>query len=365
MAKIEIPLSWTRRGLVLPRPDSGIGSHVMGDPCIVWDDTIPGWRMVLFAAPPGHGQAICRTADDVGPGCWEFIGPLVFTNPGDLLGGGTHKPFVVMEASWPNRAARIDGRYCLVTVSSVSGHKLVQQAWAEHLAGPWTAEPRPLIDLGDEASFDAKHVDAVSGYYFPERGELLYFYMGYPQQPQARAISPFGSAQGVAVQQVGQKQARKLGVILQPCQERGHWASGWVGGLQLLPGRRHRWVGIINASPTAPDPSDRADSREEPPPSLGGFAVCDEQFPVSGWCWQPQPIEWTNVIPADAIATGEGVNFWRQHILVLPGDRLALFYNSGPYGREQMYLKVAPSAWRIRTGEVSDGIRVCAGWDFA
>ena len=41
----------------------------------------------------------------------------------------------------------------------------------------------------------------------------------------------------------------------------------------------------------------------------------------------------------EAIANGEGVNLWRQHLLVLPDGRVGLFYNSGPYGKEQLYAK--------------------------
>jgi hypothetical protein len=50
-----IPDSWTRRGLVLERqrPDQGVS----GDPCIVWDEAIRGWRMVLFCDPWGHAQS--------------------------------------------------------------------------------------------------------------------------------------------------------------------------------------------------------------------------------------------------------------------------------------------------------------------
>jgi hypothetical protein len=297
--------------------------------------------MFLFADPPGHAQATCVSQEDVGPGQWALEGPLVFTNPDALLGGHTHKPYVVMDPYRPNHAAAPDGRYCLVTVTWVDGHKLVQQAWADRLAGPWTLEPGALIPLGEDAEFDSKHVDAVSGYYFADRQEILYFYMGYPARPQARAASPYGSAQGIATQRLGETQATKQGVILPPSQEPGHWASGWVGGLQLLPGKHHRWIGLVNASPTAPDPSDPARSREEPPPSLGGFAVCDEEWPGTGWQWYPQPIEWIEDIPSEAVAAGEGVNLWRHHILTLPDRRLALFYNSGSYGAEQLYMKMA------------------------
>src|ERR1035441_9416184 len=51
-----IPRGWTRRGVVLERQRTDKG--VSGDPCIVWDEAIQGWRMVLFYDPPGHAQAI-------------------------------------------------------------------------------------------------------------------------------------------------------------------------------------------------------------------------------------------------------------------------------------------------------------------
>jgi hypothetical protein len=339
--KYDIPGSWRRAGLVLQRGFEGPGSSVIGDPCIVRDDDIDGWRMFLFFDPPGCGQAVCPQGLDAGPGHWKMEGPLGFTNPEKLSGGYTHKPYVVMDAHHPNRAARIDGRYCLLTVSWDAGHKVVQRSWAGKLSGPWTVQPEPLIHRGEGSDFDAKHADAVTGFYFPERGEILYFYMGYPAHPQSRAVSPLGSAQGGAVQRADGNQIRKLGEILPPCQTPGHWASGWVGGLQILPGKTHRWIAVINASPTAPRREATEVFREEPPPSLGGFAFCDEDWPVRGWKWMPHPIEWIINIPPQAAALGEGVNLWRQHVLGLPGGGMALFYNSGFYGKEQLFMKVA------------------------
>jgi hypothetical protein len=337
--KYEIPPLWRRCGLIIQRSMSGPGSDVVGDPCIVRDDEISGWRMFLFFDPPGCGHAICPQGLDAGPGHWKMEGPLTFTNPQELR-GSTHKPYVVMDAHRPNHAAKINGFYLLLTVSWRNGHKVVQQSSAEKLAGPWTVQPEPIIARGAAGDFDAKHVDAVTGFYFPERGEILYFYMGYPEQPQQRRISPLGSAQGVASQRIGEAMARKLGEMLPPYQTPGHWASGWVGGLQILPGKSHRWIAIINASPTAPQHGTTEVFREEPPPSLGGFAFCDEEWPVRGWRWCPQPIEWIKDIPAQAIALGEGTNLWRQHILALPDGRLALYYNSGFYGQEQLYMKI-------------------------
>lgn len=92
----------------------------------------------------------------------------------------THKPFIVMDAHHPNRAARINGFYKLVTVSRRGGQKIIPCAHAEHLGGPWIVEKGIRIDTGTGTDFDARHTDAVSGFYFPERDETLYFYMGDP-----------------------------------------------------------------------------------------------------------------------------------------------------------------------------------------
>jgi len=93
--------------------------------------------------------------------------------------------------------------------------------------------------------------------------------------------------------------------------------------------------------PSAPRADDTDISREEPPPSLGGFAVCDEEFPVSGWRWTDSPIERTGDVPTQAQAGGEIVNFWSHHALVLEDVRIALFYNAGDYFHEKLFLKTA------------------------
>ncbi len=100
-------------------------------------------------------------------------------------------------------------------------------------------------------------------------------------------------------------------------------------------------MAVLNASPTAPDPGNKEVWTEEPPPSLGGFAWCDDPWPVNGWHFAPEPIEWVKDIPKTALDAGEGYNLWRQFIHVLPDGRAELFYNSGYYGREQLYLKVS------------------------
>jgi len=52
-------------------------------------------------------------------------------------------------------------------VSFHDGHKQVQRGWSEKLAGPWTFEPDAIIPVGAADDFDAKHTDAVTGYYLP------------------------------------------------------------------------------------------------------------------------------------------------------------------------------------------------------
>lgn len=330
---------WSRDGLVLARSGSGDGSHVVGDPCVVWDPDAEAWRMFLFFAPPGHGSTLASAADPQA-GDWGPIEVLRFTNP-EALPGGTHKPWVVMDAQRPNRAALVDGKYWLLTVSFTAGarEKRVQRAWAESLAGPWTLEEGDLIARGDAGEFDENHVDAVTGYWFEDAQCFVYYYMGYPSRPRPHMRSPLGSAVGLAIQEHGAPVATKIGPMLNPADVEGHWAAGWLGGFQIFPGTAHRWVAVLNASPTPPDGLSTLTS-EEPAPSLGGFAYCDETFPVSGWRFAPQPIEWMSDLPEAATTAGEGTNHWRQHILVV-GERARLYYNSGFYGEEQLYSKSA------------------------
>jgi len=334
--KLEIPITWVRKGLVIPRLVQNTGYGVMGDPCVVWDPEISAWRMFLFNDPPGHGQAVCTGMANGVPERWSAVEPLRFEGPG----GSTHKPYIVQEALRPNQAACIQGEYWMASVMIDHGRKYIQRARAPRLAGPWTWDPEPIIPAGGPGDFDEKHTDAVSGFYFPERDEVLYFYMGYPLKPQNRAISPYGSAQCLATQRPGERKAAKLGMFLPPVQKSGHWASGYLGGFQILPGKQHRWIALLNASPTPPNPDDSSVAREEPAPSLGGWAYCDEQWPAKNWQLLPQPMEWIEDIPPEAAANGESTNLWRHHAWVLRDGRIAVLYNSGFYGQEQLYMKL-------------------------
>ena len=141
--------NWTRDGVVLARNAEGPGSEVVGDPCIVWDPEINGWRMILFFSPPGHASSV--SFDPTGaPGTWSAPEPLTFTNPELFPAGyGTHKPFIIMDAHRPNRAAYVDGRYWLLLVnvrnggslhsdreSVMAAGKYIHRAYAAPLAGP-------------------------------------------------------------------------------------------------------------------------------------------------------------------------------------------------------------------------------------
>jgi hypothetical protein len=335
--QIDIPVNWKREGLIIPRSSQGDGSDVVGDPCIVWDEEIGAWRMFLFWHPPGHGQATSLPTDGILPRAWSPVQPLTFLGPPMY----THKVYVVQYAHRPGHAARIDGYFWLVSVAVQDGHKFIWGARSPHLSGPWTWDEKPLIPVGEPGSFDEKHTDAVTGIFFPERGEVLYYYMGYPAGAQKRALSPYGSGVGAAVQSIHSASARKLGEILSPESEAGHWASGWLGGFQVLPGKSHRWVALLNASPTAPRLGDVSLTSEEPEPSLGGWAYCDEEYPIKNWRFALRPIEWIKEIPPDALANGERTNLWRHYALALQGSRIAIFYNSGYYGQEQLYAKVS------------------------
>jgi len=311
----------------------------MGDPCVVWDPEIGVWRMVMFLDPPGHADSISRspTGD---PGSWTRPEPLRFANPEEFpAGGGAQKPFIVMDATRPNHAARVDGRYWLLIVgfSGVAREKRIQRAWATSLAGPWTVEPGDLIPRGGPGSADENHTDAVTGFWFEDRHEFVYYHMGYPLSPQPYPTSPYGNALCVATQKLGDPVVKR-GVMIAPMAKPGHWTAGYLGAFQILPGHKHRWIGVLNASPTPPDRLGNKTS-EEPPPSLGGFAFSEAEFPIEGWTVADSPFEWMEDIPQLAKAAGEGVNFWRQHIFIADGTT-RLFYNTGAYGTERMFSKL-------------------------
>lgn len=345
-----VPTAWRHLGIVLPRGEAGsFDSAVTGDPCIVFDDEIDAFRMFYFAQRHdaqgmevnSDGEAVSDGPRGVGPAHWKKRGPVEFTNP-RALGAGTHKPWVVMDPLRPNRAVRIDGRFVMLTVSFLDGRKCIQRATASRLSGPWTVDPLPLLSPGAAGDFDGYHVDTVTAYWFEARGAILIFYKGYPLRPQTdQPGSPYGSSTAAAVLYPAEPRARKLGPIIRPNERPGHWMGGWASGLQLIKAASGGWYGLLTGSPCPPAPPETEPRMREPAPSLGGWAYTPEDWPVSGWRVDPEPIIGVNDIPAATKALGEGVNLWRHHLLMIePGDYW-LYYNSGSYGEERMFCRHA------------------------
>jgi hypothetical protein len=334
---------WIRDGLVLARGAFGAGNEVVGDPCVVWDEDEEAWRMFLFFDPPGHASSLARTVDPEVDD-WLIPEPLTFTDDAPIAGRLAHKPFIVLDPHRPNRAARVGGLYwlLLVTFDGPNRSKQVRRASSTRLGGPWRVDESVTIPAGGPRDFDGLHADAVTGYWFEAEQEFVYFYMGYPAEPQPYAHSPYASSVGVATQRRGDPAATKRGIALAPSDQIDHWASGWLGGLQLLPGIESRWIAVLNASPTPPD-RDGTRHSQEPAPSLGGFARSDSLIGLDGWKLDERPIEWIDDIPSNALAAGEGTNLWRQHIHLV-GDHVRLYYNSGAYGQEQLYRKSATAS---------------------
>ena len=338
------PQTWQRLGRIIERGMAGeFDASVTGDPCIVWDEAHERYRMFYFAQKHvdgrevnAVGQALARSALDIGAGAWYKLGPLAYVNPDALL-GGAHKPWLLMDAYRPNVAVRLDGQYRLFVVSWRGSTKVIQMATAPSLDGPWQVQRQPVLDVGSGDAFDAYHVDTVTAFWFEARQQILLFYKGYPvlaQPDQPR--SPYGSGSAAAVMSPGDTVAHKLGKVLAPSSLPGHWAGGWIGGLQIVPARRGGWYALLNASPTPPPSPELSPIVREPAPSLGGWAYTAEEWPVGGWQMLARPIEWIEDIPESARQNGEGVNMWRHH-LVVSDNKLYLFYNSGPYGQERMF----------------------------
>lgn len=330
--------------IVLPRGPSGsFDSGVVGDPCIVWDDDVRTWRMFYFAGAgrtaDSHalvaGLALSRSAEEIGPGDWEKSGQAPLRNPEDLFQGKPgHKWWVVMDPHASNRAARIHGKYWALFVST-NGIKHIQVAYAEKLAGPWTVVAKPILDPGPADAPDGKHCDTPTAYWFEAPGEVLIFYKAYPLYAQAgQSGSPFGSSSGLARWSPGKATAVKGRQILIPGRDQA-WNRGWVGGVQLLHDDTAGWYALSNGSPTPPEDQ----SNREPAPSLGGWLRCAGGDPDGEWRTDAQasPFRFPDQLSEQELGAGLGVNFWRHHLLVTPGGRARIFFNSGKYGTEQMY----------------------------
>ncbi|MEA3209882.1 MAG: hypothetical protein QOE70_2939 [Chthoniobacter sp.] len=57
-------------------------------------------------------------------------------------------------------------------------------------------------------------------------------------------------------------------------------------------------------------------------------------------------------VVGDPCIVWDETNLWRQHLLVLADGRLALYYNSGFYGKEQLYMKVSAEPFLALTAQL-------------
>lgn len=335
---------------VIPRgPKGSWDSRVAGDPCIVWDEDIKTWRMFYFASGfntkgergPRTGIAISKSPEDIGPGDWEKQGAPPLVNPEDILSRHSwHKWWVIMDARYLNRAAKIKDKYWSVMVTArknpdYRNQKHIQVAHATSLTGPWTIVPQPILSP-NQYTLDGLHCDTPTAYWFAEEEAVYLFYKGYPRYPQTEQNkSVFGSGTILARWHPDQPTAEKIKVLMRPGQSKA-WNQGWMSSTQLFyDDQQERWYGLINGSPTAP----ADESHREPAPSLGGWVVTDGKDIQGPWSpdTQHSPLRYVDQLTEAELDAGLGTNFWRHHLLVTPGGKARIFFNSGAYGKEQMY----------------------------
>lgn len=329
---------------VIPRGEGNtIDNRVAGDPCIVWDSTIDTWRMFYFGGGTDEkgnyvttGIATAKSAEEIAPGNWTKRGQIDIANPEDFLNPrGAHKWWVVMEANQLNHAAEIDGKYWSVFTCVANGNKHIQAAWAEQLAGPWNIVPQPILSP-DENFLDGKHCDTPTAYWFSDSMRVAIFYKGYPKYPQKnQAASEFGSGTILAYWNVNEAEAHKIKVLQRPGQTEG-WNQGWMSTPQLFYNQKEKfWYGLINGSPTSPED----ESHREPAPSLGGWVKSTANDINSEWTPMNEysPLKHPSELTTEEERAGLGTNFWRHHLLVTPKGKARIYFNSGFYGKEQMY----------------------------
>ncbi len=324
-------------------------SHVVGDPCIVWDKEINTWRMFYFAmgrAEDGEellsaGMAKSKSAEEIGPDDWEKLGQVQITNPQDFTYEiGWHKWWVIMDAYKPNRAAKIEGKYwsiftCTTPNKEGGNNKYMQVASAERLAGPWTVVKQPVLSP-DENWFDGLHCDTPTAYWLGDQNKVAIFYKAYPKyaQPEQKE-SAFGSGTVLAYWHPNQPEAKKVKILQRPGQSKA-WNQGWMSTPQVFyDASKKQWYGLINGSPTPPVD----ESHREPAPSLGGWVVSGPEGLESDWSPDTvnSPFRYPKDLNQEELDGGIGVNFWRHHLLITPEGKARIFFNSGQYGTEQMY----------------------------
>ncbi len=340
--EIESPPSeWERLGKVLSHgPEGTYDAHVIGDPCIVWDDRLGRYRLYYFGQNHDGAAEINQTAtavamgtDGYGTGSWQKIGLLEYANR-EVIGVQGHKVFVVQDALRPNVAAKINGEYWHFLAHYRGYNKVILLAKSESLVGPWVVQEEPVIDLGGEDEFDGYNCDSPTAYWFEDRQEVLIYYKGYPRVPQPdQPHSPLGSTPAAAVMRADDRVATKLGKILSLPEVEGHWASGWMSTPQIVKAAKGGWYGIANGSVTTPAPVEEEPAMREPMPVRGGWMYTPEEWPVAGWTVFDRPFDWVEA----ALEAGEGPSFWKHGFLFDPDGSLYLYYHCGHYGDEHFF----------------------------
>jgi hypothetical protein len=209
-------------------------------------------------------MAVAKSAEEVGPGDWEKLGLVRFTNPEALINPNDyHKWWVVTDALRPNRAARIGEHYWAVFTASkrTAGgrmHKHIQAAFAPTLAGPWTLRAEPIIAPGGDDALDALHADTPSAFWFEDRKRVAIFYKGYPTQPQvAQPAAPYGSGTMLATWHPRERHASKSKIVMRAGLSKA-WNQGWMSSIQLLYNSEEQTAARI-----APCRFDRARSKQD------------------------------------------------------------------------------------------------------
>jgi hypothetical protein len=236
----------------------------------------------------------------------------------------------------------INGKYwavftCTVKTDPGKGeNKHIQVASSGRLSGPWYVNPVPVLSP-DEDWFDGRHCDTPTAYYFEDRNEVVIFYKAYPKFEQdEQPGSRYGSGTVLATWHPDRQKAKKIKIIQRPGQMNA-WNQGWMSTPQIFYDEKNKtWYGLINGSPTSPED----DSHREPAPSLGGWVVNKPGQWLDG-DWGPDsrnsPFLYPQDLTKEQLEAGLGVNFWIHHLMVTPEGEKRIFFNSGPYGQEQMY----------------------------